>query len=153
MKQIELKTKPSLWVAFFIFFFAFSTVSLMYIFDISDLVAVLGVAFTASVIIITALISIYNSYNQKVIFSDNEIRVFGIPSATVSYDEIQKISVNIGGFRIYGNAQNPILISNMSSNFKEAKKLLSQKIRKEKNVIFEGSNRLIHKYFIEEDYT
>lgn len=150
MKQIELKTKLSLWVAFFILFFAFSSISLIYVYDISDLVVILGVAFVASAIIITVLISIYNSFNQKVILSDNEIRIFGIPSATISYDEIKKIRVSIGGFRIYGKSQTPILVSNMSSNFWEAKKLLLQKIRKEQNVVFEGSNRLIHKYFIEE---
>lgn len=150
MKQIELKTKPSLWVAFFIFFFAFSSISLIYISDISDLVVILSVAFIASAIIITVLISIYNSYNQKVILSDNEIRVFGIPSSTISYDEIQKIRVNIGGLRIYGKSQIPILVSNMSSNFGEAKKLLNQKIRKDQNVVFEGSSRLIHKYFTKE---
>jgi len=150
MKQIELRTKPSLWVAFFVFLFAFSSISLIYLYDISDLAVILVIACVASSIIIIILIFIFNSYNQKVIFSDNEIRVFGIPSATIPYDEIQKIRVSIGVIRIYGKSQNPILISNMSSNFKEAKKLLSQKIRKEKNVIFEGSNRLIHKYFNKE---
>ena len=150
MKQIELKTKPSLWITFFIFFFAFSSISLVFISDISDLVVILSVALVASAIIITVLISIYFSYNQKVILSDNEIRVFGIPSATISYNEIQKIRVTIGGFRIYGKSQTPILISNMSSNFKKAKKLLIHMIRKERNVAFEGSSRLIHKYFIKE---
>ena len=150
MKQIELNTKPSLWVAFFIFFFSSSSVSLFYISDISDLVVILSVAFIASAIIITVLISIYNSYNQKVILTENEIRIFGIPSATISYNEIKKIRVSIGGFSIYGKSQTPIRVTNMSSNFREAKKLLLQKIRKEQNVVFEGSNRLIHKYFIEE---
>ncbi len=103
MKQIELKTKTSLWVAFFILFFAFSSISLIYVVDLRDLVMILSVAFLATVIIITVLISIYNSYKQIVILSDNEIRIFGIPS--------------------------------------------------EQNVVFEGSNRLIHKYFIEEKYT
>jgi hypothetical protein len=150
MKQIELKTKTSLWVAFFIFFFVFSSISQIYILGISDLVVILNVAFIASAIIIAALISIYNSNNQRVILTDNDIRVFGIPSSTVSYDEIQKISVNFGGFRIYGRSQTPILISNMSSNFREAKKLLIQKISKKQDVVFEGSNRLIYKYFIKE---
>ncbi|MDZ7757153.1 hypothetical protein [Rhodohalobacter sp.] len=149
MKQIELKTNPGRWVAFFIFFFAFSSISLVYISDVNDLAVILGAAFAASAVIITILISIYNSYSQKVILSENEIRVFGIPSATISYNEIQKIRVTVGSFKIYGKSQTPILISNLSSNFREAKKLLIQNIRKEQNVVFEGSNRLIHKYFIE----
>lgn len=150
MKQIELKTKPSLWIVFFVFFIVFSSISLIYISDISDLAVIFSVAFAASAVITIVLITIYNTYNQKVILTDNEIRVFGIPSATLSYDEIQKIRVNIGGFRIYGKSQTPILISNMSSNFREAKKMLIQKIRNEQNVVFEGSGRLIHKYFVQE---
>jgi hypothetical protein len=133
----------------FIFFFAFSSILLIYIFDRSDLVVILSVAFIASATLITVLISIYNSYNQKVILSDYEIRVFGIPSATIPYDDIQKIRVNIGGLRIYGTSQTPILVSNMSSNFRDTRKWLIKKIKRE-NVLFEGSGRLINKYFIKE---
>lgn len=148
MKQIELKTKPVLWIAFFMFFLVFTSLSLIYISDINELIVILAIAFLASAVIITTLIAIYNSYSQKVTLTDTEIRIFGVTSATVSYNEIQKIRVNLGGFRIYGKSKTPILISTMSSNFSEAKKLLIQKIRKEQNVTFEGSARLIHKYFI-----
>lgn len=148
MKQIELNTNPGLWIAFFMFFFVLSSLSLIYISDVNELSVILGIAFLASAIMITTLIAIYNSYSQKVTLTDTEIRIFGVPSATVSYNEIQKIRVNIGGFRIYGKSQNPILISTMSSNFSEAKNLLIRKIRNEQHVTFEGSDQLIHKYFI-----
>lgn len=150
MVHIELKTKLSFWIVFFLSFFTLSSALLFYFFGINDHVLILSTAFIAAVLVITTLMSVYYSYNQKVIITGDEIRIFGVPSATISYNEIKKVRVNIDGFRIYSKTQNPIFISTISSNFGEAKNLLIQKIRNRKNVVFEGSNRLIHKYFIAE---
>jgi len=149
MEQIELKTKPLIWVYFFIFLFVLSSIPLIYFFNINDLALILGVVFVAIAIITIVLSSIFNLYNQKVVLSDTEISVFGVPSATISYNEIQKIRVSIGGFKIYGKSQTPILISNMSSNFSKARELLIRKISTKQDVKLEGSKRLIRKYFTE----
>lgn len=151
MNQIELKTSPTLWVGYFIFFFSFSSISLIYLSDVSNLTLLLSVALVATVIVVTFLMVIYNTYNQKVILSDTEIKIIGNPSSTLPYNEIQKVKVYVSGFRIYSKTTPPILISNSSSNYRVAKKLLIQKIREVQNVTFEGSNRLIHKYLIEEE--
>ena len=150
MKHIELKTNPILWFVFITFFFVFVSSVLFYIYGLDDLMLILVIAMGATSVINSILLWIHMLYNTHIIFTENEMKIYGTPSMGISYNDIQKIRVNLFGFSIYGKAKSPIHVTYYSSNFDEAKKLLKEKIQDRNEVSFEGSNRLIHKYFIKE---
>ena len=150
MKHIELKANPILWFVFITFFFVFASGVLLYMYGFNDLMLILVIAMGATSVINSILLGIHLLYNTHIIFTDTKMKIYGTPSKGISYNDIQKIRVNLFGFSIHGKAKSPIHVTNYSTNFDEAKQLLRDKIQNRNDVSFEGSNRLIHKYFIKE---
>lgn len=151
MKHIDLKTNPILWFVFITSFFVFASTVLLFVYGSDDLMLVLFIAMVSTSLINSILLVVHTMYNPRVIFTDSEIKIFGTPSTGIPYNEIQKIRVNISGFSIFGKTNKPIRVTNLSTNFNDAKKLLKEKIQNQNEISFEGSNWLIHKHFVKEE--
>ena len=147
MERLELKINTKAWFVFFIFFFAFSTGLIFFFIDSQHFILTFSTAFFASLIVLGTIIGIFYFYQKEVILTDKEIKKVGFPSKSIAYSDIQKIRVGTGGFSIYGRSKSPINITTMYSNFKEAQKLLHQKVKDRSEIELIGMNYFINKYF------
>jgi len=146
MECVKLKVSPiKLFALLFTAFVSFlAIIILLHGAPIS--LHVITTAFWASLVTVIPVVGIIYFSQKEVVLTEHGIKKVGFSSKSIAYNDIQRIKVGTGGFRIYDEAEGSISITTMYSNFSSAKKLFNQQISERNEIEINGFKFFINRY-------
>jgi|AntRauTorcE11898_2_1112593.scaffolds.fasta_scaffold00784_2 hypothetical protein len=129
MKSVTLKISALRWLCWFAILFLMLFAMLIMNYGGAQIGLIITVSLCGGAVTALASMGIFYSFHKNTVITNNLIIPIGAPHKRIMYDDIDEIKVGREGFEVI-KGNHKIAISNIYSNYKAAKKILNEKIKK-----------------------